>query len=43
MKLHDDEAYHEKNIQNVKKVSEYLGINYHILDIQKHHVPYNLY
>lgn len=35
MKLHDDEAYHEKNIQNVKKVSEYLEINYHILDIQK--------
>jgi len=35
MKLHDNEAYHAKNIKNIKKISKYLGINYHILDIQK--------
>lgn len=34
MKLHNDTAYHEKNIQKVKKVSDYLGIKYHILDLQ---------
>ncbi len=33
MKLHDNPPYHEKNIQNVKKVASYLGINYHILDL----------
>jgi len=33
MKLHDNPAYHEKNIQNVKKVAEFLGIKYHILDL----------
>ncbi len=34
MKLHDNPPYHEKNIENVKKVSSYLGIKYHILDLQ---------
>jgi tRNA-specific 2-thiouridylase len=33
MKLHDSPAYHEKNIQNVKKVAEFLDIKYHILDL----------
>lgn len=35
MKLHDDEAYHERNIRKVAKVANYLGIKYHILDLQK--------
>ncbi len=34
MKLHDNPPYHEKNIENVKKVSSYLGIKYHILDLK---------
>jgi tRNA-specific 2-thiouridylase len=33
MKLHDSPEYHEKNIQNVKKVANYLGIKHHILDL----------
>lgn len=33
MKLHDKPAYHEKNIANVQKVAEYLGIPWHILDL----------
>lgn len=33
MQLHDNPAYHEKNIVNVKKVADYLGIKYHILDL----------
>ncbi len=33
MKLHDNPAYHAKNIQNVRKVADYLGIRYHILDL----------
>jgi tRNA-specific 2-thiouridylase len=33
MKLHDNEEAHAENIRKVKKVSEYLGIKYHILDI----------
>ncbi|MCR4941202.1 MAG: tRNA 2-thiouridine(34) synthase MnmA [Campylobacter sp.] len=34
MKLHANNAYHEKNIQKVKKVGDYLGIKVHILDLQ---------
>jgi len=34
MKLHNDEEYHKENIKKVKKVSEFLGIKYHILDLQ---------
>ena len=35
MKLHDlIEGYHEKNIEAVKKVAEFLDIEYHILDIK---------
>ncbi len=33
MKLHDNPQYHERNIQNVAKVADYLGIPYHILDL----------
>jgi len=33
MKLHDNPAYHEKNIANVQKVADYLGIPWHILDL----------
>jgi len=33
MKLHDNPAYHENNIKKVKKVTDFLGINYHILDL----------
>jgi len=33
MKLHDNPAYHEKNINNVTKVANYLGIKHHILDL----------
>eukprot|EP01156_Anaeramoeba_ignava_P002200 Anaeramoba_ignava/a217793_72.p2 GENE.a217793_72~~a217793_72.p2 ORF type:complete len:346 (+),score=-39.80 a217793_72:1451-2488(+) len=34
MKLHETvEGYHEKNIANVKKVADFLGIKYHILDL----------
>jgi tRNA-specific 2-thiouridylase len=33
MKLHNlIDGYHEKNIENVKKVANYLGIKYHIAD-----------
>ena len=35
MKLHDSPAYHEKNIQNVKKVASFLNIPYHILDLSQ--------
>ena len=31
-KLHENEEYHQKNIQNVKKVASYLGIKYRVLD-----------
>ena len=34
MKLHKNEAYHEKNIAKVRKVGEFLGIKTHILDLQ---------
>jgi len=33
MKLFDDEAYHEKNLQNIELVSEFLGIDYHVVDL----------
>lgn len=33
MKLHDSPAYHERNIINVQKVTDFLGIKYHILDL----------
>jgi len=33
MKLHDNPAYHEKNIRNVQKVADFLDIKYHILDL----------
>lgn len=34
MKLHEDVAYHEKNIRKVSKVADYLGIKYHVLDLR---------
>ncbi len=34
MKLHNSPDYHEKNLQNIELVSSYLGIKYHILDLQ---------
>jgi len=34
MKLHDSPAYHEKNLFNIELVSNYLGIKYHVLDLQ---------
>ncbi len=33
MKLHDNPPYHKENIRKVKKVADYLGIKYHILDL----------
>ncbi len=33
MKLHNNPDYHAKNIANVRKVADYLGIKYHILDL----------
>ncbi|MBS9778797.1 MAG: tRNA 2-thiouridine(34) synthase MnmA [Campylobacteraceae bacterium] len=33
MKLHGKESYHEENIQKVKKVASFLGIDYKILDL----------
>jgi tRNA-specific 2-thiouridylase len=33
MRLHDNPPYHEKNISNVEKVSKFLDINYHIIDL----------
>ncbi|DAB32623.1 MAG TPA: tRNA 2-thiouridine(34) synthase MnmA [Sulfurospirillum sp. UBA11407] len=35
MKLHNDDDYHAENIRKVKKVAEYLGIDYHILDLRE--------
>jgi len=36
MKLHNlRDGYHEKNIQAGKKVADFLGIDYHILDLSK--------
>jgi len=34
MKLHADTLAHEENIRKVKKVADFLGIKYHILDLQ---------
>lgn len=34
MKLHGREDYHKKNIENVNKVGEFLGIKTHVLDLQ---------
>ncbi len=31
-KLYENEEYHQKNIENVKKVASYLGIGYRVLD-----------
>ncbi len=33
-KLHNKPNYHEENIRKIKKVSEFLGIQHHILDLQ---------
>ena len=35
MKLHDNPAYHDSNIQKVKKVADFLHIPYHILDLSE--------
>ncbi|MCF6172825.1 MAG: tRNA 2-thiouridine(34) synthase MnmA [Campylobacteraceae bacterium] len=35
MKLHNDEKSHEENMRKVKKVAEFLGIKYHVLDIKE--------
>ena len=35
MKLHDNPLYHDNNIQKVKKVSDFLNISYHILDLSE--------
>jgi tRNA-specific 2-thiouridylase len=36
MKLHESvPGYHEKNIEHIKKVSDFLNIKYHILDLTK--------
>lgn len=35
MKLHNKANYHEKNIKNVKQVSEFLGINYEVLNLEE--------
>ena len=35
MKLHNDDDYHAENIRKVKKVAEYLGIDYHILVLRE--------
>ncbi|MBD3840600.1 MAG: tRNA 2-thiouridine(34) synthase MnmA [Campylobacterales bacterium] len=36
MKLHSAiDGYHEKNISNIKKVAQFLGIKYHILDLSE--------
>lgn len=33
MKLHDNSAYHDSNIQKVEKVASFLDIPYHVLDL----------
>ena len=35
MRLHADDLAHEENIRKVKKVADYLGIKYHVLDLQE--------
>ena len=34
MRLHNDEKSHKENIRKVKKISEFLNIKYHVLDIK---------
>jgi tRNA-specific 2-thiouridylase len=34
MELFDDKSYHEKNLQNIKLVCNFLDIKYHILDLK---------
>ena len=34
MKLHKKPGYHEQNIDKVARACEYLGINYHVIDLQ---------
>jgi tRNA-specific 2-thiouridylase len=43
MKLHDSPEYHERNIKKVKKIADFLGIKYHILDLSEkfNNVVYN--
>lgn len=33
LKLHNRPNYHEKNIENIKRVSEFLGFSYEVLDL----------
>ena len=45
LKLHDSPLYHQKNIQNVQTVCEFLNIPYHVLDLsdefnQKVYMPF---
>ncbi len=35
MRLHTDEKSHKENIKKVKRVAEFLGIKYHVLDIKE--------
>ena len=35
MRLHADNLAHDENIRKVKKVADYLGIKYHVLDLQE--------
>jgi len=35
MKLFDDDAYHDRNLQNISLVSDFLGIKYHIVDLRE--------
>jgi len=35
MRLHADDLAHEVNIKKVKKVADFLGIKYHVLDLQE--------
>ncbi|HIP30601.1 MAG TPA: tRNA 2-thiouridine(34) synthase MnmA [Sulfurospirillum arcachonense] len=34
MRLHNDDLAHEENIRKVKKVADFLGIKYHVLDLR---------
>ena len=35
MKLHDNPAYHDNNIDKIEKVASFLNIPYHVLDLSK--------
>ncbi len=35
MKLHNSSKYHKKNIEEIEKISNFLNIKYHILDLSK--------